>query len=396
MTSWCTGSAPSPCGAGQCGVRKPDSASAARRSSSGRAAIRSASARTSARASSSASSRSMCTCRRTSVGGEVGQPGGVRARGADQRAQGDRAAQVELGVVLEGEADPAEHLDAVLGGRDGAVEADRPGDERGELLLGGLVGDGRGGVPRGRGHGLAGLEHLRAQVLDRLEGADLLAELLAHAGVLHRRVQAPPRDPRRLGGGQRDHEGAQPRRREVGHDGALDGGQVAEGRTTGQVGVGAGREVDALEGHEPHLVVHHDQGLGRARCVVDHGAVERQGDRAGELGEDDGGDRGTQERPRQQRGGARLDGDGEVGQRTAVGGDGEQPHLVDRRGDLGERRGGVVLCRPGSLDPAQRARPLPEGVSQLDVVVADPDRHDASSRPKLERVPIMPWLRFRA
>ena len=61
-----------------------------------------------------------------------------------------------------------------------------------------------GDVPGSRGHRLGGLQHLGAQVLDRLEGADLLAELLAHLRVLDRRRQAPARDAGRLGGRQRD------------------------------------------------------------------------------------------------------------------------------------------------------------------------------------------------
>ena len=62
----------------------------------------------------------------------------------------------------------------------------------------------RRGVPGRGGDRLGRLQHLGAQVLDRLEAADLRAELLAHPGVLHRRLQAPPGDPRRLGGRQGD------------------------------------------------------------------------------------------------------------------------------------------------------------------------------------------------
>ena len=63
-------------------------------------------------------------------------------------------------------------------------------------------------VPGRGGDGLAGLEHLGAEVLDGLEGADLLAELLAHLGVVDRRLQAPARDAGGLGGGQGDGRAA--------------------------------------------------------------------------------------------------------------------------------------------------------------------------------------------
>ena len=62
----------------------------------------------------------------------------------------------------------------------------------------------RSDVPGGRGDRLGGLEHLGAQVLDRLEGADLLAELLAHLGVVDRGRQAPAGHAGGLGGGQGD------------------------------------------------------------------------------------------------------------------------------------------------------------------------------------------------
>ena len=45
----------------------------------------------------------------------------------------DRSAEVEVRVVLEGEADAAEHLDAVLGDGHGAVEGHGRGDVGGEV-----------------------------------------------------------------------------------------------------------------------------------------------------------------------------------------------------------------------------------------------------------------------
>ena len=52
-----------------------------------------------------------------------------------------------------------------------------------------------------------------------------------------------------------------------------------------------------------------------------------------------------------------------------------EPHLRHRSAVLGEVGGRVVLGSARGLDPAERAGPLPERVSQRDVVVADPDRH---------------------
>ena len=105
--------------------------------------------------------------------------------------------------MLEGEADPAEHLDAGLGDLDRAVERDDRRDVGGErpLVVVAVVRSGsRRDVPGGGGDRLGGLEHLGAQVLDRLEAADLLAELLAHLGVLDRGRQAPAGDAGGLGG----------------------------------------------------------------------------------------------------------------------------------------------------------------------------------------------------
>ena len=141
--------------------------------------------------------------------GPVREPLGGRVGALDQRPQADRAAQVEVGVVLVGEADPAEDLDARLGVVDSAVEAGHRGDVDGErpLVVPTVVvreGDFRD-VPGGGRDRLGGLQHLCAQVLDRLEGADLLTELLAHLGVVDRRLEAPAGQPGGLGGGEGDH-----------------------------------------------------------------------------------------------------------------------------------------------------------------------------------------------
>ena len=143
----------------------------------------------------------------------LGQGRRPRVGRAEQVAQGHRPPQVEVCVVLEGEPDAAEHLDAGLGVAYRTVEGNGPGDvgcERPLVVVG--EGDRRGVPGRGR-HRLRRLQHLGAEVLDRLEAADLGAELLAHAGVLHRRLEAPPGDPGGLGGSQGD--GHPPQRRLV-------------------------------------------------------------------------------------------------------------------------------------------------------------------------------------
>jgi hypothetical protein len=120
--------------------------------------------------------------------------------------QHECAPQVAVGVVLPGEPDTTEHLDAVLGVVDRGVQRDGGGDRGGQRVFGGcLVGRARR-VPRDGARLFHPAQHLDAQVFHRLERPDRSAELLAGAGVLDGRAQAPARDPARLGGEQRDRE----------------------------------------------------------------------------------------------------------------------------------------------------------------------------------------------
>ena len=155
------------------------------------------------RTASSRPSRSTSTRRRTPAVARVRQRRCVPVGRAEQAAQAGRPAEVEVRVVLERETDPAEHLDAGLGVADRTVEGDGTRDVGGvRPLL--VVGErDRGDVPRRRGDRLGGLEHLGAQVLDRPGTADLLPELLAHAGVVDGRLEAPAGDAGRLRGGER-------------------------------------------------------------------------------------------------------------------------------------------------------------------------------------------------
>ena len=256
---------------------------------------------------------------------------------------------------------------------------------------------GTGGVPRGRGDGLAGLEHLRAQVLDRLEGADLLAELLAHPGVLHRRVEAPPGDSGGLGGGEGDHERPQPLRGEAGDHRRLERGQVPDRRTTRQVRRGARGQVGVLEGDQQHLVAANVQGVRGTGGVVDQ-AVGTQRERdphlprgngTGQLTECHGCDRGAEQRARHQRTGSCLERDREVeqgapGATECLGhGDPGQPHLGHCRGLLGELRrpgrpppAGPPGCRPASSPTCRRRPPARRGRRRSRWARALPLRHE--------------------
>ena len=109
-------------------------------------------------------------------------------------------------IVLPGEADAAEHLDAVLGGVDGRVEVEGGGGRSDHRQLGRRVRDRAGRIPGEHGRGLCTTEQAGAQVLDGLERADRAAELLPDRGVLRRRPGAPACD----GGGlDREQRGSQ-------------------------------------------------------------------------------------------------------------------------------------------------------------------------------------------
>ena len=125
----------------------------------------------------------------------------------EKPADAVRTAQVEMRVVLPGAADAAEHLNAVfdIGLRGG--DADARGQCRGDRELPVVLAvpsrpSIAGGARRVRGGhlGLLGAaQHFRAQVLDGLEAADRLAELLADLGIRDGGLQRPPGDAGSLG-----------------------------------------------------------------------------------------------------------------------------------------------------------------------------------------------------
>ena len=201
--------------------------------------------------------------------------------------------------------------------------------------------------------------------------ADLLAELLAHPGVLDGGVEAPAGDAGGLGGGEGDHERPQPLRGEAGDHRRLELGHVADGGTTGQVRRGARGQVGLLERDQQHLVAANAQSVGGTGRVVDQ-AVGTQRERhphlprrngTGQLPQRHGCHRRAEQRARHQRTGSRLERNREVekgasGAADRLGhGDPGQPHLGHRRGLLGElrRRVALRLRGPPGCPPSERA-----------------------------------------
>jgi hypothetical protein len=123
------------------------------------------------------------------------------AHGSDQRLEGDRAADVEVGVVLPGVADAAVHLDVQLRAEREGRQRERARDGRREVGLR-VVEVGACGAPGAAGGLLGGDEHVRAELLHRAEGADRAAELLALLRVLGRHLGAGASAARGLGGGE--------------------------------------------------------------------------------------------------------------------------------------------------------------------------------------------------
>ncbi len=111
-----------------------------------------------------------------------------------------------------------------------------------------------------------GLEHLRTEVLDRLERPDLLAELLADLGVVDGRLQAPAGDSGGLGGGEGD-KGTTDQVARLGRPDRH--GAVAAGQVDAQLGLRAAQRDEAVGAqHEPGAgqvarqagAVHHGDG----------------------------------------------------------------------------------------------------------------------------------------
>ena len=273
----------------------------------------------------------------------------------------------------------------------------------------------RGDVPGRRGHRLRGLQHLGAQVLDRLEAADLLAELLAHLGVLDRRLQAPARHAGGLGGGERDRRPADqsavrpgtgtpadasttrtvPKRRLRSRPSALVSSTASRGRTH-QAPASSASRTWVADGAS-----HTTSDSARATTAPSPSAeatssVSPSSDEATAAPE---------QRPRHQLVGARLEGDRHVEHRAAPAtgclgqADRGHAHLDAATPDVGERRLRVVLGGPRELATAQVRRPLAQAPparraprrSRSTCDSPEPVIEEVAQQPsrKLERVPIL-------
>ena len=127
MTSCSTGPAPGPTAPASAGVSSPASTRRRRRSAGSEAAAISATrARTRSRTASASSGRSRASRRRLPVQGGARRLDPQVAGGTDELAQRQGPPQVEVGVVLPGEAHAPQDLDAALGTLDVGVEERRP------------------------------------------------------------------------------------------------------------------------------------------------------------------------------------------------------------------------------------------------------------------------------
>ena len=156
-----------------------------------------------------------------------------------EQSGGHGPLQVEVGVVLPGEADAAEHLDAVLRtavGRFGP-ECGGDGDRERRALV--VAIERAGGIPRRGASRLERTQHVGAPVLHGLELSDGPTELLALAGIGGGRLDAPCRRADALG---RDEQRGERLDGTVGAGervGWIDGDAVRDHAT------GAARPVDA-------------------------------------------------------------------------------------------------------------------------------------------------------
>ena len=144
--------------------------------------------------------------------------------------------EVQVRVVLPGDPDSAEHLNAVLDVGLRGLDPDARGDSRGNGQLAVIaVSCGAGSIGGGHRHLLGAAQHLGAQVLDRLEAADRLAELLTHLGVGDGGIQRPSGDSRRFGGQHSRGQVRHPVRGGVQHTGRRRG-QLHPRQWPGEVG----------------------------------------------------------------------------------------------------------------------------------------------------------------
>ena len=288
----------------------------------------------------------------------------------------ERTPQVEVRVVLEREADPAEHLDAGLRHPDRAVEGDHPGHVGGEgpLLV---VAEGHGRPSQAAAVTDSAVSSISAQRCLTAWKLPIFrpncSRTPAYSTAVSRHQRATP------AASAAARVRAVRRRRPAVSPGTATAS--ASGRSTRDRAEAAGevqrhvvRGVDPVGGHdEPRLGVavgRAEQQVGRCRDVPDdldragqglsrgerrdetdaddRALPQGRGDRLG-LAEQRRGHRRTEQGAGHQLLGARLQGDGDVEHRSpaATGGLGQpdrgHAHLADRGPDVVERRRGVLL-----------------------------------------------------
>ena len=209
-----------------------------------------------------------------------GQPGHVLfetfAPGEEQSG-GHGPLQIEVGIVLPGEADATENLDTLLGAVRCCIEGEGSGHLRTErpFAFGAVTAPHRRGIPCDGGTLLHGDQHVGQGVLDRLELTDGSAELHAHLGVLGRRVEAPAGHAGSLGRrhdqGQIAHFlGCHLGEQRIGWEGGI--GEYGLTEAPGGIERGEGRRVGVTRvEHAPATLLHRREQHG-GRRQSEHGA----------------------------------------------------------------------------------------------------------------------------
>ena len=255
MTNWSNGSADRPHGGGQCGLSRPVSTSAARWAAPSCAATCSTRGRNSARRASASGGRSAERLRRVPARARCGHVLLEALAAGEELAGRHGPLQIEVGVVLPGEPDATENLDALLGAVGHRIEGQGAGHlcAQRPLVVGAVAAPHRGGIPRHRGALLDRDEHVGQGVLDRLELADRAAELHPHLGVVRRRVEAPP-----------GHAGAFGRRHDEGQIAHLGRGDPGQQRVRREGDVGRRRPDPVAAWHREPAATSARRRAGRA------------------------------------------------------------------------------------------------------------------------------------
>src|SRR5262245_724800 len=116
----------------------------------------------------------------------------VRRRRAERDGPSEQPPEVPVGVVLPRVADAAEDLDGDVADG-GEPRGEGLEVQRRDMALGRFTRVGRpGGVEDAAGRELDRLQRVDEEVLDGLEGADRLPELVAYLGVLDRECEDGP------------------------------------------------------------------------------------------------------------------------------------------------------------------------------------------------------------